>query len=404
VRISPFLLLVPACVSYRAAPVDLEETARALDARAAPEVDFPAAVTFAFAHSPELERLRAEARAAGLDVPPFGVRFGYDQHQDELMLMFDPVEIWQRGAGKKTARARQVEAAAALRESERRLAAEIAECFLVEAALAERALPAEAPDPHVFARAGLASGTAAAQARAARKARAAEDLAASAERAANLARLRRLMGLPAGAELALTLPPAPFPSLPEWGRERLLKRPDLAVALARYGVADAELREAVRKQYPSLEIGVAYSDSGGGGAHAVVPMDASPWGALVQVRIPVGASKQARAAEERREAARLSVEAALLVAAEEAHARDAELRAAVAKADATEAEAAAMALEAAAASARLEVELHGFEDAAWRAALAIAAESGARERAVAEARARIAYASAYGWPLPEDLR
>lgn len=391
-RLLPFVPLLAACVAYRPAPVDLGKTARDLDRRAVPEVDLLAAVGFAHAHSPELQRLRAEARAAGLDVPPFGVGASANQHDEEVMLGIDPVELHQRGAAAKAAHARQVEALAALREEERRIAAGIAECFLVEGVLAARALPPEAPDPNAFVRAGLASDAAAAQALAARKARAAEELAVSAERVSNLARLRRLMGLPAGAELSLSLPPSPFPSLPEWGRERLLRRPDLAVALARYGTSDAELREAVRAQYPSIEIGPAFRWNGGG------------WGGFAELRVPVGASRQARAAEERREAARRSVEAALLAAEEEAHARDAELRGATAKASARAAEAEAMAKEYAAASARLEVDGDAFGDVAWRAATAVAAEAEAREAAVAEARARIAYASAYGWPLPEDLR
>ncbi len=393
-RIPLFAVLFSSCVAYRAAPLDLEETAKDLDRRSVPEVDFAHAVGFAYAHSPELQRLRAEARAVGLDVPPFRVGFGYDQHQDELMLTFDPVEIVQRGAARKAAHARQVEALAALREAERQVAAEVAECFLVEGALGGRALPAEAPDPDTFLKAGLASDAAAAQARAAREARAAEELATSAERVRNVARLRRLLGLPADAAISVSLPPAPFPSLPEASRERLLGRPDLAVALARYGVADAELREAVRRQYPSLELGPVYSYMVGG----------SPWGAFVQVRIPVGASKQARAAQERREAARRAVEAALLAAEEEATAREADLRAAVARAKADEAEAEAMTRELSAATARLEVEGDAFGDAAWRAATAVSAAAAARESAVGAARARIAYAAAYGWPRPEEVR
>jgi len=407
VRIPLFAVLLSSCVAYRAAPLDLEETAKDLDRRSVPEVDFAHAVGFAYAHSPELQRLRAEARAAGLDVPPFRIGFGYDQHQDELMLTFDPVEIAQRGAARKAAHTRQVEALAALREAERQVAAEIAECFLIEGALGGRALPAEAPDPDAFLKAGLASDAAAAQARAAREARAAEELATSAERVGNLARLRRLLGLSGDAPLSVSLPPAPFPSLPEASRERLLKRPDLAVALARYGVADAELREAVRRQYPSLEIGPVYADMGGGaGSHGggVAVGGGSPWGAFVQVRIPVGASKQARAAQERREAARRAVEAALLAAEEEATAREADLRAAVARAKADEAEAEAMARELSVAAARLEVEGEAFGDTAWRAATAVSAAAAARESAVTAARARVAYAAAYGWPRPEEVR
>ncbi len=391
-RIVPFAVLLSSCVAYRAAPVDLAQTARDLDARSVPEIDFAHAVGFAYAHSPELQRLRAEARAAGLDVPPADVSASVDQHDEQVMATIDPVALVQRGAAAKAAHARQVEALAALREEERKLAAEIAECFLVEQALAGRTLPAEGPDPEAFLRAGLASDAAAAQARSAREARAAEELTVSAERVANLARLRRLMGLGADAMLAVSLPPAPFPSLPEASRERLLKRADLAVALSRYAVADAEFREAVLRQYPSIEIGPAFRWDGTG------------WGGLAELRVPVGASRQARAAEERREAARSSVEAALLAAEEEAAAREAELRAAVARAKAKAAEADATARAYAAASARLEVEGDAFGEAAFQASMAVAAAAGARESAVAEARARIAYAAAYGWPRPEEVR
>ncbi|HEX5137263.1 MAG TPA: TolC family protein, partial [Planctomycetota bacterium] len=346
-----FPFLVPACVAYHAAPVDLDETARELDKRAVEEVDVAAATGFAYAHNPELLKLRSEARAAGLDVPPATVGAGADSLEEKIKAGVDPLEIANagtRGAATKAAGAREVEMLAALREEERRVAAAIAECFLVEGVLAARALPAEAPDPRAFARAGLASDAAAAQARSAREARAAEELATSAERVKNLARLRRLMGLSADAPLALTLPPAPFPSLPEWGRERLLARPDLAVALARYGTADAEFREAVWRQYPSLDIGPAFRWSG------------NSWGGFVELRVPVGASRQARAAEERREAARRSVEAALLAAEEEARAREADLRAAAAKAHAAEAEADAARMGLDASLARLEVDGDAF--------------------------------------------
>ncbi|MGQ0615312.1 MAG: hypothetical protein ACT4PV_16395 [Planctomycetaceae bacterium] len=392
----PFLLLLCAgCAAYRSRLVTLPAVAAEVERRTVGRLDFAAAAAFALEHHHEVLRLEAEARAAGLDIPASAGELSSNLDEENVEARVDPlalVRIGPRGAAARVARARLEELAARLRQEKQTLLAAIAETFLVERVLRTCGPPSIDLDAEPFERAGLASRSGAAQARAARAARAAEGRANDAERRSNLAYFRHLLGLDRDAPVDLALPDEEFPPLPAASRENLLRRPDLAVALASYKVADAEFRQAVADQYPSLSLGSEISWTGGGVA------------GLVGVRVPLGASRPARAAGERREAARIGVEAALLIAQQDAVEAEEAYESGTARARAAALGAQGMATMYQAAATRLELEPDGFEMAADVAVRAVADAVMAREAAVAAARARVRRARAYGWPFPEELQ
>ena len=391
------LITIPiaACVAYRPQPVELAAVADEVAARRVQTLDFPAAVAHARAHSPELKTLAAQARAAGFEVPPVNVSATTNLGGSHGAVLTDPIALLRlgpRGAATKLADARQAEILTALAEEERRIAAAVAEAFLLERTLRTLGAPPIEIDAAAFHSAGLASDVDRDRVAAARRGQQAENLTVAAERRANFARLRRLLALGPQAELELVLPVGDFPALPEPKRENLLRRPDLAVALARYKTADAALRKAVADQYPSIVIG------------GTLEFDGGDLGGLGAIRVPLGADKPARAAIERREAARLQVEAVLLQAQQEAGERAAQYEAARARADATAVAAQVTAAALRSSVVRLEVESDAFREAAQNANKAVFTAGLAREAALEEARARVGLAAAYGWPFPEEIR
>ncbi len=389
------LLLLPlaACVGYEAADVNLGEVGAGLPSAPDSPLSFEAAVAFALRHNPGLQALAAEARGAGADVPPTALEGQWDGHDERLAVMLDPIallRLGERGAAADLAAARGDEAVQALAVARWRLVGRSAEVYATLPALAAVPVPDVAVDPEPFVRAGLASPVAAAQLRAAAGGAAAEATAHAADRAGLLAELRALLGLPAGAEVT---PAAAAPALPEPapGDDALLRRPDLALALARYRVADAAFRTAVAAQYPSLSIGPDLPLSGGGGVDV-----------MAFVKLPLFADGPAIAAKERRTAARARLVEAFVAASAEAHVATSQHRAAAQRADAAAAGAEASSTAFAAATAALATEVDAFGPVAGSALEAVRMASEHRMAAVAAARARVQHAVAWGWPLPAN--
>jgi len=406
-RLQPILslglsLLAAGCVSYRAETLRLEEVDAALAERGPPpgRLDFAAAVRYAHGHNPELRALLAEARAAGWDVPATDLDAGANFNRDHVDGSVDPLAILRigpRGAAFALAEASRVEVLARLRAAQLRIAADIAEAFAVERVL-DRYLPPgelsgreprrpELPDGERFQEAGLAGEVDLDLLRHAKAAESAEWVAIQHDLAANRADLRRLLGAGSAARLALIALDEPDPPVPAEGDARLFERPDLAVALARHAKADAALRLAVADQYPSLRLGGEFN------------LDAPGSGWLVRVRIPLGAHRRAKAAEARREAARLDVEAALLEARNDAVARTAAYWTAETAADAARAAKDASYRLAEVALVRLENDGDGFRQAVEANAARITRSAEARRAQIAAARARVRLAEAYAWPL-----
>ena len=204
-----------------------------------------------------------------------------------------------------------------------------------------------------------------------------------------LARLRHLLGLSANATLEL-LDDERRPDVRGDDRE-LMARPDLALAVARFEVADRAFRKAVADQYPSFQIGPNVSLRG------------DPLRAMGMLNIPFAMHGQAAAARDRREAARHDVEDALLEARREATIARDELHTAAANEAAARGALEARRTAFEAARAGLEVEPDAFQPFAQAAAEYLQALAEHRKASTAHAVATVRFATAHGWPrVPEN--
>jgi hypothetical protein len=393
-RALPLLLLLGACVSYKAAPVDMEATV--LEAPKPPEGALPydKAVEWAVLHNPDLLALRKRAAPVNLSVPPEPpeLEAGIDSDQNpELILVLDVFSLLgmgRRGADKALARARQNEAWMAHHERAREIAGEIAEAYEIERVLAALPMPEAAFDPAPYVRAGFAPASAESVMAATAEALRAERQRRDAERAANRLALLRLLGAAPLATVEIAPADAPWPEPPTADWRLILKsRADLQRQLAAYEVAEGEFRRAVAEQYPALVV----SPSVGGD-----PLD---FFGAVAITLPFGASKEARAAEAARDAARLELQGAVLDGL-----RDAETARHEAAAAASELAAARMRRSAQdeilrTALAELEGRSGSFLDVVFSVEGLIDAAAAEREAALAEVRARLAAARAAGWPV-----
>ena len=389
------LSLLGSCVFYEPQEVTLAGLAAATPSAPPGPLDLAHAMAFALQHNPELHRLAAEARAAGADVPATEIQGQWSGDDRRLAAMIDPIALLQlgaRGAAADLAAARREEALAALAVARWRMLGAITEVFAALTAVESATPPRLVCDVEAFVQAGLASPAAAAMARGASASAAAERLALAADREALLAELRPLLGLPGDAALTLA-PLAPdYPPLPPRDPASLLRRPDLALAIASYRVADAEFRRAVAEQYPSLMIGPD------------LPLGAGAVDAMAWFRVPLGADGPAIAARERRDAARARATEALLAASNRAVAAGSQHEALAQRAAAASATAAGSAIALAAAEAAAAVEIDAFLPLAEGAQAAVRDAMERRLATVAAARARVQLAVAYGWPTALEQR
>ena len=388
-------LLVAACVSYDAQPIDLGEIAERANA---PEVPVPLAfadaVGFALQHNPQLQALAAQARAAGADIAATEIQGQWSSDVSRMALMVDPVallRLGQRGRVIDLTKAREGEALAALAAARWRLIGRIAEVFAAHWALATLRPPLLQADVQAFAAAGLASPNNIAQAGAALAGATAEQRTLTAERSALLAELRQSLGVPANALLVLLPIEPPMPAPPPLTEAALLARPDLRMAHARYDVAEAEFARACADQYPSLQIGPD------------LPLGARGIEGMAWFKIPLDAAGPAHAARERRIAARNNLVEAFVAASNDAATAQLADEVAQAKLAAAAAAAEASASAANAAQAALTVEVDVFERFAERATMAVRDAAERRSAAIAAARARVRLATARGWPTAEVL-
>jgi len=386
------LLLFGACVSYQAAPVDVEATV--LDAPTPPEGALPyaKAVEWAVLHNPDLLALRQRAAAVNVSVPPVPpeLEAGIDSDQNpEAILVLDVFSllgIGRRGADKALARARRNEAWMRHHERAREIASEIAEAYEVERVLAALPLPAVAFDPTPYVRAGFAPASAEAVMRAAAESVRAEGERREAERETNRLALLRLLGATPLAKVEIATAPWEEPPPAEW-RTVLRTRADLQRQLASYEVAEGEFRRAVAEQFPALRI----SPSVGGDPVGL-------FGA-VGITLPVGASKEARAAESARDAARLELQGAVLDALRDALTSRRAAAAATSGLAATRARRAAQEEILRTAMAELEGRSGSFLDVVFAVEGLVDAATAEREAALDEARARVQAARDAGYPV-----
>jgi hypothetical protein len=384
-------LLLGACVSYEAAPVDVEKTV--LDAPAPPAGALPLdkAVEWAVLHNPDLLALRQRAAGINVSVPPTPpeLQAGIDAEQNpEVILVLDVFSLLgtgRRGADKALARARQNEAWMRHHERAREIAYEIAESYEVEHVLASLRLPTVGFDPAPYVRAGFVPASAEAVIRAATESVRAEGERREAERSANRLALLRLLGATpfAKIEIAAAEAPWPEPPQPDW-RIMLKARADLQRQFASYEVAEAEFRRAVAEQYPALVV----SPSVGG--------DPIEFFGSVGITLPIGAAKEARAAESARDAARLELQGAVLDSLRDAEAARLDASAAASGLSAARARAAAQEEILRTAMAELEGRSGSFLDVVFAIEGLIDAAASEREAAIEEVRARLRAARAAG--------
>jgi len=388
------VLIAGGCVSYEEQPVEWDDVSATVAQRNPGTLTFGEALVYARTHNPELKRLRAEAEAAGLDGPPTYINLLANTAESKALGFVDPIALLKlgpRGARARAAHERELAMMAELRARDLEVAAGIAEAYLIERVLLETATPAVDADPDMFARAGLASSADRARVAYAREKERAERATVTAMRQENAARLGVLLGVGPQAQMQMVVPEdREFPPLPR--AADVMARPDLAVALARYAVADAEFRVAVYDQYPTFALGPVYN------------WELLRWGLFLPVRIPVGAAGPARAASLRRDAARLQVEQTLVAAQQDARASRARFDWTSAQDAAARTGAEAAAFDLKSALVHLEVTPDAFGHLAKAAPDAVDRMANARKASLVAARARVALARAYAWPHSEVAR
>jgi hypothetical protein len=197
------------------------------------------------------------------------------------------------------------------------------------------------------------------------------------EAEANRAALRNLLGLPAGTHVELAPSDAEPLRQPQGTDGAVLARPDLALATARFRVADAEFRAAVADQYPSLMLGPEF------------PLRGDPLELMAILRVPIGMAGRAEAARERREAARATLASAYVQASNGACTAERELAAAAAGETGAALSLRASTKELATARVALQVEIEGFDRYAKAAAMVVRDTMERRAATTAHVRARV---------------
>lgn len=400
--VTVLLLAVPACARPRAVPISVPVLAKEVGSSLPPSpLTFPQAVRFAVANAPDLAALRARAAAQAIDPPPepIGVEGGVDEGGRSMgSISLDALSllgVGPRETERVLARARQAEALLAHHERAREVAGLIAEEYAVLAALDGLPAPLARVDASAYVRAGLESGAAESAVAATDHERDSELHVRNAEVQAAGWRLRALLGLrpDAAVTLAGVTPAASWPDAPAATPEAVLAT-DAGIQrlVAAYEVADADVRRMVVAQWPGLELSPG------------IALDPAAFLGSVRLRLPIGLGSTVRAAEAAREAARLDVAAAILLALSKA----AQARA-VAEAAAHRLSAARRRLatnEALFGAARVRVEAGGgpLMEAIFAGDGVVSATRDLREVAMEEARARIRAARANAWPVPGAFR
>lgn len=396
------LLLAPGCVRYRPAPVSPPSLALATTAPPRGPLAYDDAVRHAVLHNPTLRALRARAEAVNLEPPAGPIGVGVERDMDGRVassLSFDVLSllgVGPRQAERALARARRSEAALTHLEEARKVAGDLAEVFAVQRALADLLPPDEAPDPRAFVDAGLEVAASERVAAAVGQARQAELAEREALRRMLRAAAARLLGArpDQAPELALAAPISPaWPEVPAASWPAVVAaRADLQRLLAAYETADAELRRAVAGQVPTIEVEPGLAS------------DPTKAFGMVRLHLPVGADREAVAAEAAREAAREDLVAGILHALADAETAAAELAAAETHVGAARARLVADDDLVRTARARLASGDATSLELVMAVRDAVEASGALREAVVAAARARVAAARAAGWPGPEVAR
>ena len=396
-RIHSILLILSlvSCVSYERDETSPEIIASAVAARQGGTFSVEAAIELAMRQNPRLRSLAAKVHAADASMTvPLLTNLEARGRSKSIAAMVDPVALLglgPRGAAIDVAETRLVEAIKQLAVARWHTAASIVEEFHVHTVLNQLQVADIGLDIDAFEQSGLASPLAALQLQAAQAKAQSERVAIATARSNNLTRLRNLLALPDSAELKLLAIPDGWIQQPEGTNTEILLRPDIALYAAKFEVADAEFKEAVAAQYPSAQIGPNVSLTG------------DPLRAMAMIRLPIGMHGLAEAARQRREAARTELEAVFLEAVREASINSQRFAATSALATATNAAKHASNTAIDAGRIAIEVELDAFANFAILASTAMHNTMENRQAAIANARAEVRRAAAYGWPNAQLL-
>jgi hypothetical protein len=390
-----FIPVLTSCVSYEREEASPQSVADTVAARTSGVLSIDAAIQLALDQNPELRALEARARgAAAATTVALPTQGEWRGRNEAVGIMLDPIAllgIGPRGAAISAAEAQHVEAMQALAVGRWRVIAAIVEEFLIDDALHNLSVVDLELEANAFVTAGLASPLAASQLRAAQAKALSEQVELDRARHDSEARLRQLLGLPRSASITMQGMPDDWLLQPSGSDPELLSRPDLALSTAKFEVADAKFRKAVAEQYPSFQIGPNFSLRG------------DPLRGMGMLRIPIGMHGHAEAARESREAARLDLESAFLQARREASLNEENLLAASTLSEATGSALQASATAFEAARGAIEVEVDAFSDFANTARMVMRDTSEHRRASVANARATIRRAVAFGWPCTQLL-
>jgi outer membrane protein TolC len=393
--VSLLALSFPACVGYRPASVSAPEAERSLAPLPAGPLAFEEALRLLVERNPDLRALRAEAGAVNLAPGPQDLEISQeirDGNATDFWVGTDILSLFgigPRSAEKALARAMREEALRRHHERARELAADLASAWAVERTLAGIEPPTVETGAEEFRAAGLISEADIGSARALVETAAAEGRRIDLDRREARREIARLLGAGPEAEVVPLDPGGGWPPLPApEARDLLFARGDLQRLAAEFETADRRLRLAVARQWPNLGIFLGRD------------FDLSDPMGMVEVRLPLAAPAEARAAVCAREAARRRFEAGVLAALHEAASARNRLEAAEAEAHAVWARRQASAALVKATRARLQVEADAITDLILVAADEVDSSRDLREAETERARLLVEAARASGWPGP----
>ena len=385
------------CARYRPTRAAPETTLASLPDAPTGSISFREAARLLVDRHPELQALRMHAAAPNPDPHPRTLNRevrtaeGADTQISFATEVLGLLNIGPRLAARWWAQRVVEERWLRHHERARALVGDLAEAFVVHAALARHRPVLEAPDTDPLASAGLLPDAQREAAEAVRARIAAElrlwDLEAEGARE----RIAALTGARASAEHRPLAVASNWPRGEPLDRERLLlARGDLLRLWGAFVVADSALRVAVAQQLPDVVLRLG----------ATLELD-SPFQVL-SMTLPLHAPEVARAAERERCAAAARVRAGVHRAIEEATLAHTAHEAARARLDAARAQHQAAVALVRAESAHVETDPGGVRH--WIRAHERQAQAAAalRVAAVGLARARVAAARAAGWPAPAE--
>lgn len=386
---------LPACVAYRPEGRRGPEHAVTSVAPPAEALAFEQALALLVERNAELKALRAHA--AGVNQRPNEAVLGAELEIErgraaQLSIGTDVLALFgvgPRPAQAALARALRSEALARHHERARELARELAMAYARTRELAVLVTSVESLDTEAYVKAGLATPPDLQESASTKAGWAAERTIVLLERRRQKLVIAHLLGAGPEHEVTPLLPPEGWPPLPAAEAHGLLyARADLQRLAADVEVADRDYRLAVARQIPNV------------GVRLGAVFDPTEPFQMLDVSLPLGASAEARAAEQRRRASALDLEAGVLAARHDAAERRLDLEEAEAHAGFWQGWWEAKRALVKGARQRAATDVRDLTMALHLEGEEIEAARDLREARLALADARVEAAVASGWPGP----